>query len=121
MKAKNNQNFVKFALHFGGLILCVVPPIICTLSYFPLWKSAGGEQLVSGGTALLIILAMIPFYKYLRKALESAASYMIWLVIFVFCFLMAKIINEITVIAFVGLISNLIGALLMKLGDRKKE
>ena len=74
--------------------------------------------MISGGVALLIILAALPFYKFLQKRLESAASYIIWLIIFLFCFLMEKIIDQVTVISFVGLVSNLVGALLLKIGER---
>jgi chromate transport protein ChrA len=117
---KARSNILRFILRSLGLILCVAPPIVCTLTYFPLWREAGGEALISGGTALLIIIAIIPFYKHLRKLLETSASYVLWLVIFLFCFLMAKVINEITVIAFIGLVGNLLGALLLKLGERKE-
>jgi chromate transport protein ChrA len=113
------SNILRFILRSLGLILCVAPPIVCTLSYFPLWREAGGEQLISGGTALLLIIAVIPFYKHIRRLLETSASYVLWLVIFLFCFLMAKVIDEITVIAFVGFIGNMVGALLMKLGEKK--
>lgn len=118
MKARSNA--LRFILRSLGLILCVAPPIACTLSYFPLWREAGGEALISGGTALLIIIAIIPFYKHLRKLIETSASYVLWLVIFLFCFLMAKVINEITVIAFTGLVGNLLGAIFLKLGERKE-
>lgn len=118
VKMRNNGGFAKFILHIVGLLVCAIPPIICTLSYFPLWISGGGEQMISGGAALLIILAALPFYKFLRKKLESAASYIVWLFIFLFCFLMAKIIDQVTVISFVGLISNLIGAVLLKIGEK---
>ncbi len=121
MKAKNNRAFVRFLLHYTGLLACILPPIICTLSYFPLWREGGGEQLICGGTALLLIISVIPFYKYIRKLLESAASYVIWLIIFLFCFLMAKVIDEVTVIAFVGFVGNILGAALMKLSERIKN
>ena len=121
MKASNNRKFVRFILHFIGLLTCIVPPIVCTLSYFPLWREAGAEYLISGGTALLIILSLIPFYKYVKKLLESCASYVIWLIIFLFCFLMSKVIGEVTVIAFTGFVGNLIGAALMKISKRVKE
>ena len=121
MKAKNNGKFVRFILHFVGILCCVIPPIACTVSYFPLWSKAGAEYLISGGAALLIILSMIPLYKYIRKILESCASYILWLLIFLFCFLMSKVIGEITVIAFVGFIGNIIGAALMKIGEGIKE
>ena len=117
MKARNNKKFIKLILHFSGILCCIIPPIICTVSYFPLWSEAGAEYLVSGGTALLIILSMIPLYKYIKKLLESCASYVLWLLIFLFCFLMSKVIDEITVIAFVGFVGNIVGAALMKVSE----
>lgn len=121
MEAKNNRGFVRFLLHSIGLLACVAPPILCTLSYFPLWREGGGEQLICGGTALLLIIAVIPFYKHIRKLLQSAASYVLWLIIFLFCFLMSKVIDEITVISFVGFAGNVLGALLMKISERIKN
>lgn len=121
MKRRINNKLVKYVLHFCGILACIVPPIACTVSYFPLWRSAGAEYVISGGTAILIILSLIPFYKYARKLLESCASYVLWLIIFLFCFLMSKVIGELTVIAFVGFIGNLIGAALMKIGEKIGE
>lgn len=95
----------------------MIPPIACTISYFPLWSEAGAEYLISGSAALLIILSMIPLYKYIRKILESCASYILWLLIFLFCFLMSKVIGEITVISFVGFVGNIVGAALMKVSE----
>ncbi len=114
----NNRLFGKGALHFLGVLFCIVPPIICTLSYFPLWRAAGGDHIISGGVALLLLLAAIPFYKYLKKLFESCASYILWLIIFLFCFLLSGVIREVTVIAFVGFISNLLGALVMKISEK---
>ena len=121
MKVRSNKGFVRFVLHFTGILCCVIPPIACTLSYFPLWREAGGEHLIAGGTALLLILALIPFYKHIRKVLETCASYVMWLIIFLFSLLMSKVIGEVTVIAFSGFVSNLVGALLMRIGERIKE
>lgn len=118
MKRTKKPNFAKFILHLIGILTCVLPAVICTLCYFPLWRAAGAEYILAGGTALLIALAALPFYKYIRDALRSAASYVLWLIIFVFCFLLSKVIDQLTVISLVGFVSNLLGALLLKLGDR---
>ena len=74
--------------------------------------------MISGITMLLLLLGLVPFYKHIRKIFESAASYVLWLVIFLFCFLLSKVISEITVISFIGFISNLFGAALMKISER---
>ncbi len=120
MKDSKTPTFAKNILHFLGILVCVLPPLICTLLYFPLWKSAGAEYVISGGAALLLLLSVVPLYKYIRKLLESAASYILWLIIFLFCFLLSKVIAEVTVIAFVGFVSNLAGAVILKIGDFQK-
>lgn len=120
MKESKTPTFAKYILHFLGILVCVLPPVICTLLYFPLWKSAGAEYVISGGTALLILLSIIPLYKFIRKLFESAASYILWLIIFLFCFLLSRVIAEVTVIAFVGFVSNLVGAVVLKIADFQK-
>jgi hypothetical protein len=115
----NNKVLVNKALHILGLLLCTAPPIIATLSYFPLWREAGGAQVISGGALLFMILSSIPLYKYIRRILESAATYILWLFIFLFCFLLSKVIAEVTVIALVGFISNVLGAILMKIAEKR--
>ena len=120
MKA-NNRDIANKILHLIGLLFCTLPPVIATASYFPLWREAGGAQVISGGALLFIILSSIPMYKYIRKLLESAATYVLWLLIFLFCFLLSKVITELTVIALVGFISNVIGAVLMKISENRSK
>lgn len=120
MKESKTPTFAKYILHFLGISVCVLPPVICTLLYFPLWKSAGAEYVISGGAALLLLLSIIPLYKFIRKLFESAASYILWLIIFLFCFLLSRVIAEVTVIAFVGFVSNLVGAVVLKIADFQK-
>ena len=120
MKA-NNRDIANKILHLTGLLFCTLPPVIATASYFPLWREAGGAQVISGGALLFIILSSIPMYKYIRKLLESAATYVLWLLIFLFCFLLSKVITEVTVIALVGFISNVIGAVLMKISENRSK
>ena len=121
MNKGKNKRLLKLSLRTAGLLSCVVPPVACTLSYFPLWKEAGGEELVCGTTALLLMISVIPFYKHIKRLFETSASYVLWLAIFLFSFLMSKVISEITVIAFVGFVGNAVGAVLLKLGERKAE
>ena len=120
MKA-NNRDIANKILHLTGLLFCTLPPVVATASYFPLWREAGGAQVISGGALLFIILSSIPMYKYIRKLLESAATYVLWLLIFLFCFLLSKVITEVTVIALVGFISNVIGAVLMKISENRSK
>ena len=118
---RNNRFFVNLCLHIAGLCFCILPPAICTLAYFPLWKEAGGGAVIAGGCALILVLCAMPLYKLLHSALRSSASYIIWLVAFLTFFALSRIADQMTVISFAGLVGNLVGAILFKLGGRRNE
>jgi len=118
VKASRNNLFVSFALHIAGFALCIIPPAVCTLSYFPLWKEIGFESCIAGGTALLLALCAIPLYKLLKRALESYSSYLIWLILFLLFLALSKIAAQMTVISLVGFIGNLLGAVCFHIAKR---
>ena len=111
MKTEKTNVFAKLSLHSVGFLLCIVPPAVCTLMYFPLWKEVGYESCIAGGAALLLVLALIPLYKLIRKGLASYSSYLMWLLLFLLFLGLSRIADEMTVISFVGFVSNLLGAI----------
>ena len=119
--AKNNSIFVNSALHFLGLTLCIAPPALCALLYFPLWAEGGGGRALAGGAAFVMALCFMPLYKFIRRVLASSSSYLMWLIIFLFFFLTAKIAAQMTVISFVGFLSNLAGGALMRIAKRGRK
>ena len=110
--------FVSLGLHILGFSLCVLPPAICTLSYFPLWKEVGYESCIAGGVALLLILCALPIYKLIKRVLTSYSSYFVWLMLFLLFFGLSKIADQMTVISLVGFIGNLLGAICFMLAKR---
>jgi succinate-acetate transporter protein len=106
----NKRVFGSFCLHIIGLLLCIIPPIACTLAYFPLWRYSS-EKTASGGVLLLILLSCIPLFKLFKKRFNSPASYVIWILLFVIFFLLSKIADEMVVISFYGSLGNLLGAI----------
>ena len=122
MKRAKTNVFVRICLHIAGFALCIIPPAVCALSYFPLWKDAGIESCIAGGSALLLALCIIPLYKLLKRGLMSYSSYIMWLFMFLLFFGMSKIADQMTVISLVGFVSNLLGAICFYFaGNRKKE
>ena len=116
MKTQSRTSiFVNFGLHILGFLLCILPPTLCTISYFPVWKDVGYESCIAGGSALLLALCAIPLFKLFKKALSSYSSYLIWLILFLLFFALSKIADQMTVISLVGFIGNLLGAVCFKL------
>lgn len=116
---KNKSKFVNIVLHIIGFSLCVLPPAICTLLYFPLWRKAGGEVALSGLCLFLVVISALPLYRGIKRLLRSPASYTVWLCLFVLFFSLSKIADEVTVISFVGFIGNLLGAVCFGIARRR--
>ena len=105
-------------LRFCGMLLCILPPVLAILFYFPIWIAEGGEGVIPGFTVLLISIAALPLYRLMKRALESAASWTLWLTAFVLFLLLSRIADEMTVISFTGFVGNALGAVLFKLSER---
>ena len=113
-----NRLIKRLALRALGLAVSVIPPTVAVLLYFPVWAAEGGELVITGTTALLLVVAALPIYNLLRLKLRSPAIWSLWLVAFVTFLLLSRIADEMTVICFVGFISNLIGSVIFKLAGR---
>lgn len=117
-KPSKSSIFVSFGLHILGFLLCILPPAVCTLTYFPLWREVGYESCIAGGAALLLVICAIPLFKLIRRGLASFSSYMVWLILFLLFFALSKIADQMTVISFVGFVGNLLGAVCFWLARR---
>ena len=102
-----------------GLISCILPVTIATLGYFPVWKSRGAGELVSGFTVFLLIICVYPLIKAIKRLLRSPSVFTVWLLLFITFMLIDSIAHEMTVISFVGMISNLIGSVFFKLARKE--
>ncbi len=116
MKANNTTLRVLF--NALGLSFSVIPPALAILFYFPVWVSKGGEYLLSGIAVLLMLVAFVPLFKLARQLLKSPSGYAIWLIIFLTFLLVSRIASEMITISFIGLVGNVIGAVLFKLARR---
>lgn len=117
MKKKTNSQLFSVL----GFLFSTVPVISAVLSYFPLWREHGSEELLSGFTLLLLFLSMIPLFRILKAKMKTPAAHTLWFIIFIFFYVFSKIADELTVISFVGFIGNLIGALFFKLSSGMKR
>ena len=98
-----------------GIALSTVPPMICTLSYFPVWQSRGSAAVFSGFLLMLILVCFVPLIRTIRYLLSSPAAHTMWFICFVAFFALSKIADEMTVISFVGFVGNLLGAFVFRM------
>ena len=109
-----NNKLRALAMNTLGLAISIIPVLVTATSYFPIWARRGGAYVISGFAVILCILALSPLIKFIKEALKSPSSYMLWLMTFLLFLLLSRIADEMTVISFVGFISNLIGAFFFK-------
>lgn len=108
-------------LRIIALAVCIIPPVKVTIGYIPLWLSTengieGFTGMIIPGFAVIVFLfCAIPLFKYIFSKLKTPSAWLIWSVMWVLSELIAKIINEMRVITFVGAICNIVGLILWKI------
>lgn len=117
MKAKNDP-VKRLFFNALGLTVSILPVVLTVLSYFPLWIAREDASVLSGLALVLVCLALVPLYRYIRVALRSPSAPLLWLIAFIIFLLLSRIAEEMTVICLVGFVTNLIGSLLFRIGKR---
>lgn len=105
-------------LKISALTIDILAPLVATLTQFPIWIDKSAEATVSGVAMLLVFFSCIPALKYIRAFIKSPSVPIVWLVVFVMLTMLNNIIEQMIVVAFIGTISNTIGTVLYKLGEK---
>ena len=112
----------KSALLFTlGLLFSTAPVCTAILSYFPLWISKDSETAISGLCLCLLLISALPLLRIVTGALKTPSATVLWGILFLLFFSLSRIADEITVIAFVGFLSNLIGSVFFRLSRRVRK
>lgn len=114
----------RLLLSLLGLCACTIPVTLSILFYFPMWINEGGAETISGTVLLLLVMAFVPIVKAVKRFLRSPSAYMMWLIAFLLFFSLSRIAEELTVISFVGFVSNFVGAMLFRAAkprERKRD
>lgn len=111
---------MRFFLRLSGVLLCVLPPVISILEYFPLWLG-NGRTALSAISVLLLLLAAIPLVRVVKNRLRSPSAWMLWLGLWLFMILFRPIAASVETIALISFPTSLAGALCFRIADRKKQ
>lgn len=103
-----------------GLLLCILPPAITALTYFPLWIGEK-DSAVSIMALLVLTLCAVPFWRVLRDALRSPSAWMMWLVLFLALSLLESLCTGLRVVALIGFPTSLLGAICFHFAKRIGE
>ena len=118
---KENNPTKRLLYNTLGLAISIIPVSIAIISYFPIWAKRNDSSLLSGLSLILIAVALVPLYKHIRQALKSPSAPLMWFFSFAIFFLLSRIADEMTVISFVGFITNIIGSLLFKAAKKLEK
>lgn len=115
------RDIKKLSLTVIGAMLCIAPPAVTTLCYFPLWVEKSATTTVSGLSMILILVSIVPLFKLVKDHLKSPSAPILWACVCVFAMMFRTIIDQVVVIAFVGTISSIAGFFIFKARDRMVE
>lgn len=116
------KNRTKAAIFKGSaLALDVGAPLIATLTQFPLWIEQSAEATMSGLCLMFILVSCIPFFKQLKETFKSPSSWLIFTVMFFVFTMLRSIIDQMIIVAFVGMVANILGAGIYNIGKRFDE
>ena len=114
---------MKTLLRILGLVLCVLPPALSTLEFFPLWLSDGRSAL-SALSLILLLLSAIPLFRMVKRHLRSPSIWMLWLLLWVALEVFLPIASAIKTVALISFPTGFLGAVcfrLAKRGEREKR
>ena len=112
------SNAVKSKIIKGcGITIDIAAPLIATISQFPVWIEKSASATVSGVFVLMAFFSCIPLMKHIKNFIKSPSIPIVWLIVFVMLYALNSIIDQMIVVAFVGVISNTIGTFIYKIGD----
>lgn len=108
-------------LYYTGLVAAIAAPLITACVQLPIIKDAANTSEIS---ALFIVCAFIcaaPLYKHINITFKSPTNAVMWTVIFALAWSLDKIIHQIMLIAFVGMVANIICAFLCGIGNKLRQ
>ena len=108
-------------MYYTGLVLSILAPFIATLTQFPVWTEQVDPKQVSAMFIVMAVVCAVPLLNHFKQALKSPSSIAVWVFLFLVTWGMKQIVNQVMIIALVGLIANIIGAILCGVGNKVKE
>ena len=111
---------MKRTLQIAGYALCVLPPVLATLEFFPLWVT-NGEKGLSALSLLLLAVSAVPLWRAYRRYVKNPSALLLWLALFLSLTAFRSIIDEIRCIALIGLASATPGTLCFFFAKRIKD
>lgn len=113
LKKKTKSNLLKCT----AVCIDVCGPLIATITQFPAWVERSAGSTVSGLFIIFALLSAVPAFKAFGSIIKSPSSVMLWGIGLGLLLAVRSIVDEMILICFVGVLSNIVGTALYKLGE----
>jgi hypothetical protein len=108
-------------LRYSATAICVGVPFSATLTQFPIWVEKSSDATMSGLFLVFAFISCLPFTNQIREYFKSPAVWVVWTLMFTIFTLLRNIIDEMLVVCFFGMISNIIGVPIYRYGKKLEE
>lgn len=109
----------RMLLELAGLGCCLIPPLACTVAYFPVWRDTVGITSLCGGTvAVLSVIAAIVLGKYFRTRFRTPSPLVVFGILWGLFALVENTISGLKTICFFGFVGGCVGAVLFMISDK---
>lgn len=101
--------------------ICVLSPLIATITQFPIWVEQSSNATMSGTFLLLAFFSCLPFIRQIKEFFKSPSIPVLWVIFTILLILMENIIDQMIIVCIVGTIANVVGAVLFRIANNIKE
>ena len=108
-------------MYYTGLVLSILAPFIATLTQFPVWTQNADPKQVSAMFIVMAVICAVPLMNHFKQALKSPSAIAVWVFLFLVTWGLSQIIKQVMIISLVGMIANIIGAVLCGIGNKLKK
>lgn len=108
-------------MYYTGLVLSILAPFIATLTQFPMWTQNVDPKQVSAMFIVMAVICAVPLMNHFKQALKSPSAIAVWVFLFLVTWGLSQIIKQVMIISLVGMIANIIGAVLCGIGNKLKK
>ena len=91
-----------------GYALCIFPPALAVLEYFPLWVESG-EKRVSAVALILLAVCFTPALRAFRRYVKAPSALLFWLLLFLFISAFRAVMDELLAISLIALFTAIPG------------
>lgn len=99
-----------------ALFLDIWAPFMAACTQFPIWVEKSSGATISGLFVIFALLSAIPAVRYFKNKHKTPSSALMWSIFFVVLLALSKIIDQMLAVCFIGMVANIVGSLMYKLG-----